>query len=595
MDQSTPDQQNFQVDLRGVVELLSHNLYSGPRVFVREVLQNGLDAITARRSLQPNAPGRVCFVTSGQTLRVSDSGVGLSLEEAKQLLSTIGATSKRDEWGMARSDYLGQFGIGLLSCFMVSRDITVYSRSAREENATTIKWVGRPDGTWSVGEAEVPMEEPGTVIELRALPGDRYFEAGQLRSMISEYGRYLPIEVTLQSEGAFEVETLTGSLPPWELDEVEAGRWCATNFGFHPFASFPLEVPGCGLVGRAFVLPDGAHPGQALRHLVYLRRMLLSARVTDLLPEWAYFVRVAVDAKYLKPTASREDLFDDDLLEECRQHLGQQVRDWLGRLAEEDPGRFSAFVSVHLNGLKSLALHDAQTRKLVCSTVPFQTSLGTFTLDEILERYGAVRYTRTNDQYQSLAAVAQANDLCIVNAGYAFDQDLLGQVMLDRPAEKIQLFDPAELLQTLRPLSALENQALAALLRAAGGALEGQQLEVVGRSFEPANLPALYLPDPDIAGQVVADSARTYATGAWEGLLDVVDPFAGAASPRLILNAQSELINRLAAATDPHLVDTAIRGLYVQALLSGRHPMNPQAKAWMNNLFTTLIQTALRP
>ncbi|MFC2599162.1 MAG: ATP-binding protein, partial [Actinomyces massiliensis] len=125
----------FQVDLRGMVDLLSRNLYSGPRVYVRELLQNAVDAIAARRAIEPDCPQRVTIelgrADGAATLTCTDTGVGLTAEEVDELLSTIGASSKRDELGLARGDYLGQFGIGLLSCFMVSPEIVVTSRSAR--------------------------------------------------------------------------------------------------------------------------------------------------------------------------------------------------------------------------------------------------------------------------------------------------------------------------------------------------------------------------------------------------------------------------------------------------------------------------------
>src|SRR4051812_10975159 len=110
----------FQVDLRGVVDLLSHHLYASPRVYVRELLQNAVDAITARRATEPSAPAQVWIESSPDGgVRVSDTGVGLTEEQVHELLATIGRSSKRDELGFARHEFLGQFGIGLLSCFLV--------------------------------------------------------------------------------------------------------------------------------------------------------------------------------------------------------------------------------------------------------------------------------------------------------------------------------------------------------------------------------------------------------------------------------------------------------------------------------------------
>src|SRR5918997_192685 len=133
----------FQVDLRGVVDLLSHHLYASPRVYVRELLQNAVDAITARRAVRPDAPARVVIeppeVTGDGTLRIHDTGIGLTEEQVHELLATIGRSGKRDELGFARHDFLGQFGIGLLSCFMVADEIRVCKRA---DCGQTVRWTG---------------------------------------------------------------------------------------------------------------------------------------------------------------------------------------------------------------------------------------------------------------------------------------------------------------------------------------------------------------------------------------------------------------------------------------------------------------------
>ena len=183
----------FQVDLRGMVDLLSRHLYSGPRVYVRELLQNAVDAVAARRALDRHCPGRVVLTVGAGTLTCRDTGIGLTVEEASSLLSTIGASSKRDELGLARGDYLGQFGIGLLSCFMVSPSIRVHSLSARPVEPApgaaqealpgaaqpapgadrsgrrpTVVWTGRTDGTYSVGRADADeaLSGPGKCLRV---------------------------------------------------------------------------------------------------------------------------------------------------------------------------------------------------------------------------------------------------------------------------------------------------------------------------------------------------------------------------------------------------------------------------------------------
>ena len=86
--QASQSPHTFQVDLRGLVDLLSHHLYSSPRVYLRELLQNAVDAITARRAEQPDAPARVRLYAEGAALRVEDSGVGLTEADVHNLLAT---------------------------------------------------------------------------------------------------------------------------------------------------------------------------------------------------------------------------------------------------------------------------------------------------------------------------------------------------------------------------------------------------------------------------------------------------------------------------------------------------------------------------
>ena len=157
----------FQVDLRGLVDLLSHHLYSSPKVYLRELLQNAVDAVTARRAEEPGAPARVRLYPDGRGgLRVEDSGIGLTEADVHSLLATIGRSSKRAE-GLeeTRSGFLGQFGIGLLACFVVAERIRVVSRSARTPGAPPVEWTAADDGSYTVRTLpDAARPEPGTTV-----------------------------------------------------------------------------------------------------------------------------------------------------------------------------------------------------------------------------------------------------------------------------------------------------------------------------------------------------------------------------------------------------------------------------------------------
>jgi molecular chaperone HtpG len=342
----------FRVDLRGIIDLLSHHLYSSPRVYVRELLQNAVDAITARRELDPSCPAEV-EITCGATLRITDTGVGLTEDEVHELLSTLGRTSKRDDLGFAREGFLGQFGVGMLSCFLVASSVTVVTRSARGGGA--VRWEADSSGNYTVSEVEaadggVPV---GTTVELSASRGNEHWlEADVVRPLVSDYGDLLPAVVTVDGE------VVTRGVRPWDDEEADLSAYCEQVLGFTPFEAIPIEVEAAGLTGVAFVLPQGVHPGTRQTHRVYLKRMLVGDNVEGLLPDWAYFVRCVVDASAIRPTASRESLYQDEMLLAVREELGEQIRDWLIRLDAIEPRRAGELLAAHHLGIKSLARSD---------------------------------------------------------------------------------------------------------------------------------------------------------------------------------------------------------------------------------------------
>ncbi|MCQ9344152.1 HSP90 family protein [Corynebacterium kozikiae] len=621
--------QQFHVDLGGMVSLLSRNLYSGPRVFVRELLQNGIDAITARREEDPDCPAQINIELlsthpSGvlDLVRFSDTGKGITLEESRELLATIGASSKRDEFGFHRSDYLGQFGIGLLSALMVSPSIVVYSRSI-DALDQPIRWEGNSNGTWTTRPVqphelpEVLQTGPGTTVELRRTD----FDFGRIPGLVDYYGRYLPAEIVINGE------PLESEQPPWLQDEEGQQRWCEQHFGFTPFACVPLNDILSGARGVAYIIPSGAHPGQHVKHTVYLHGMMLGDRISDLLPEWAYFARVVVDVEHLRPTASREALANDEALAETRESFGSQIRQWLQSLAELVPHQFAEFVSLHLAGLKSLALVDEPTRRLVARTVPVPTTLGPMTLDEVIGLKNGIRFTRTTKAFEAIAAVAQAREVLVVNAGYAFDEEILDLLRLDYPDILIEELSATSLLDDLELPTHTQRIHLMPVVHASEQALEGEDVEVVLRRFSPEDLPAVYLPQPDSAGRRIEQRVREEdeqidalmsllesrpqkRPGSGNGNQPPNSLGAEAEMPQLVLNADSPVIaqladlqrvssrntpgNRLDAdSTGQELLVAGIRALYVQALISAHQELGPKARRWSVSLLSTLIAHAL--
>ena len=167
----------FKVNLGGMIDILANHLYSSPDVFVRELLQNGTDAISGRMLKHPSFQnGRITIrIQPGKTLSFQDNGIGLTESEIHQFLAVIGQSSKHDlQTGRILEDYIGRFGIGMLSCFMVTDQILMRTRSAEHpEHAYEFK--GNPDGTYHI--TEITDCAVGTEVQISAKKGcELYFQ-----------------------------------------------------------------------------------------------------------------------------------------------------------------------------------------------------------------------------------------------------------------------------------------------------------------------------------------------------------------------------------------------------------------------------------
>ncbi len=142
-------------------------------------------------------------------------------------------------------------------------------------------------------------------------------------------------------------------------------------------------------------------------------------------------------------------------------------------MANRDPQRFQRFINLHITGLKALAVSDAETRNLVVHSVPFETTSGMRTLDELM-REGPVRFARTVQQYKALLPIAAANGLTVLNAGYAFDEEILEQVRLDQPDRSIVEIGMNDIVGAFSLADASEEARFLPLIHACDQALTGQ-------------------------------------------------------------------------------------------------------------------------
>jgi len=601
----------FQVDLHGVVDLFARHLYSSPRVYLRELLQNAVDAITARRATEPGCPALVRIDgLPGGGLQVSDTGIGLMCAQAEELLATIGHSSKRvDDLESARGDYLGQFGIGLLSAFMVAEEIEMLSYSSIARDAAPIRWRGFADGTYTLEEITLDDYahatggvDPGSLVRLAPRRDQEHWLAPDtVAALARDFGSLLPLPVELGvtlDSGEHLWQRITEPELPWAVRYPSPAEraaaldtYCARALGFRPLASFDLALPLVGLTGVAFVLPNATSPAGQNTHRVYLKRMLVGAQVPALLPPWAFFVRCVVNSSGLRPTASREALYEDDVLLATRDALGRAVRDWVIAVLSDDSPLRTQFVRTHHLAIRSLALHDDDMLDLASSVLPYDTTLGVMTLKEFFEDQGFVRYAATVEDYRRVAPVARAQGIGIVNAGYVYDADLMARLATRRPQWNVHPLESSDIEATLAPLTPDEELTCLDFLLTASEPAHELECELWLRRFEPDALPALFLTDPDIEHQRSLTHTRDEIGGLWGGLLD--DFSKPGSQRRLVLNYDNPTVQTLATTADPQVQKAGVQSLYVTAQLMAGDPLRPNDARVMNDALSTLLRRAV--
>ena len=154
--------------------------------------------------------------------------------------------------------------------------------------------------------------------------------------------------------------------------------------------------------------------------------MLLAEGAEGLLPEWAFFARCVVDATRAAPDRQPRGALRGRAAgrRPARSSATSCAAGWCG-WPPRDPRRLGEFLEIHHLGVKALALHDDEMLRLVEQWWPVETNVGRMTLAEFRERHGVVRYARPIDEFRQLAAVAAAQDLAVVNAGYTYDAEII--------------------------------------------------------------------------------------------------------------------------------------------------------------------------
>lgn len=379
-----------EVNLNGLIEVLSKHLYSTPVVAVRELAQNGHDAIVRRRIEQPDAPKdnliRVVADVAKSTITISDTGAGLTESEIHGFLATVGVGYTRmlrqqdDDTGL-----IGMFGLGFLSAFVLAKEVTVLTTSWQT-----------PDQSWKYHSTDgqkytvTPHQNsaPGTQVILTLKEEYSHLASNNLLNrVLSRYCILLhePVYVGDASEPVNKLQ------PPWREVAPEGVTMhralvqrknlaFAAQFesSFEPICTIPVVPAGMSDAVGILWIQDGATYGTSdNRNLsLFLRGMLLDDEARELLPPWAGFIGGVIESSKLTPTASREDLQRDEAWVAVQEALKESLISGLSDLAQNQPEIWRRVLIRHNEALLGAALCDDRLFDLLKDRLQVPTSKG---------------------------------------------------------------------------------------------------------------------------------------------------------------------------------------------------------------------------
>jgi molecular chaperone HtpG len=399
MDNGGPSTFAFQAEIKQLLHLMVHSLYSEREIFLRELISNASDANDRLRfeslarpellSSDPELGIRVAVDAERRILSVTDNGIGMSREEVIENLGTI-ARSGTGQFlerltGDQRKDaqLIGQFGVGFYSAFIVADEVTVLSRRADAPASQGVKWVSDGRGEYRVETVE--RAERGTTVELKLKENAAEFlQPERLKALIRKYSDHIAFPVRLAA-AEDQDEAVNRAKALWARPKSEIGH--EEYVEFYKALAHDVEEPliyshnrvegkreYTSLLYVPAVAPFDLWNREAPKGVkLYVQRVFITDQATQFLPLYLRFVRGVVDSSELALNVSRELLQQDEAIGAMRTALTRRVLDMLERLAE-DREKYAKFWSQFGPLLKEGLIEDFGNRERLTKLLRFSTT-----------------------------------------------------------------------------------------------------------------------------------------------------------------------------------------------------------------------------
>ncbi|MBC1968804.1 HSP90 family protein [Listeria marthii] len=592
----------FQVNLAGMIDILSNHLYDEKDVYIRELLQNATDAIRARKKTDPTLEGKIHASLIGdineKTLILEDNGIGLTEDEVHAFLATIANSSKGEKNfdGESSNDFIGRFGIGLLSCFIVSDEIVMISTSQKDGGTT--EWRGKADGTYSVRKIETDTREPGTQVYLRLRAGlEDHPECEEVEYLINTLKKY---GASLESNIIVEINGLEEEINSWtkkfsdketlfKLSKEQIIQYGEYILGTHFQDYFLIENESGRTFGIAYMIPHAVQMNAIRKNTVFLNNMYVTSEANNILPDWSFFAKCIIWTDELQPVASREAFYKNERLTSVADELGVALKKGIETLPEE---ALMKLLATHYLGFKALASEDAPFLKLIYPYLPVRTLNGEEKLGDIIAKNDVIYYTYSVDDFRQIKDIARSSGMTLINGGYSYDSPILAQLSYFVEGTEFVLIQPEEMTDKLRPMTADEKQAYQPILTEMNSMMAEFDTDVLIKHFEPKDLPIIFIHSTATQELRELERAVEETTSVFSDILESIQkeqepaPFA-----HLYLNLDNELIKRLfSSGKSVDELSVIVNVLYIQALLLGHYPLKRKEMELMNQNMLRILE-----
>ncbi|MGH8299022.1 MAG: molecular chaperone HtpG [Steroidobacteraceae bacterium] len=402
---TTADRQThgFQAEVRELLKLMIHSLYSHREIFLRELISNASDANDRLRfaaigepallASEPELEIRVEADPAAGTVSVTDNGIGMTREEAVVNLGTIARSGTAEFFRSLSGDQqkdsqlIGQFGVGFYSAFIVADRVEVLSRKAGLAAESGVRWESSADGEFTV--ESVTRRERGTTVKLHLKPEAKEFaDPLRLRALIRRYSDHIAFPVRMRKEGeaSLEYEAVNQAKALWTRPRTEITDEEYREFYQHLAHDFtdPLAWSHNRVEGKREYTSLLYLPGRAPFDLwqrdaahglkLYVRRVFIMDDAEQFLPLYLRFVKGVVDSSDLPLNVSRELLQQEPEVEAIRGGLTKRVLDMLAKLAKEEPEKYSTFWKEFGAVLKEGVAQDVANRPALLQLLRFAST-----------------------------------------------------------------------------------------------------------------------------------------------------------------------------------------------------------------------------